>query len=77
MKSDLTLDDNSRVAVIGGGPSGSLFSYFALKMAKMIDKNIDITIFEPKAFTKDGPIGCNRYGELSQSIWSRHLQLKA
>ena len=69
MKSDFTLDDNSRVAVIGGGPSGSLFSYFALKMAKMVDKNIDITIFEPKAFTKDGPIGCNRCG----GVISEHL----
>jgi len=69
MKSDFILDDNAKIAVIGGGPSGSLFSYFALKMAKMVDKNIDVTIFEPKAFTKDGPIGCNRCG----GVISEHL----
>jgi flavin-dependent dehydrogenase len=69
MKSDSTLDDNAKVAVIGGGPSGSLFSIFALKMARMVDKKIDITIFEPKDFTRDGPIGCNRCG----GVISEHL----
>ncbi|MEE8552980.1 MAG: hypothetical protein V3S72_06740 [Desulfobacterales bacterium] len=69
MKSDFTLDDNAKVAVIGGGPSGSLFSFFALNMAKMIDKKIDVTIFEPKDFTRDGPIGCNRCA----GVISEHL----
>jgi flavin-dependent dehydrogenase len=69
MKSDFTLNDNSKIAVIGGGPSGTLFSFFALKMAKMIGKKLDITIFEPKAFTTDGPVGCNRCG----GVVSEHL----
>lgn len=69
MSSNYTLDDNSKIAVIGGGPSGSLFSIFALKKAKMIDKKIDVTIFEPKDFTKDGPSGCNRCG----GVISEHL----
>lgn len=69
MSYNYTLDDNSKIAVIGGGPSGSLFSIFALKMAKMIDKKIDVTIFEPKDFTKDGPAGCNRCG----GVISEHL----
>jgi flavin-dependent dehydrogenase len=69
MNSNYTLDDNAKIAVIGGGPSGSLFSIFALKMAKMIDKKIDVTIFEPKDFTRDGPIGCNRCG----GVISEHL----
>jgi flavin-dependent dehydrogenase len=69
MKSELTLGDNARVAVIGGGPSGSLFSIFALKMAKLVDRRIDVTIFEPKDFARDGPIGCNRCG----GVISEHL----
>lgn len=69
LNSDYTLNDNSKIAVIGGGPSGSFFSIFALKMAKMIDKKIDVTIFEPKNFTKDGPLGCNRCG----GVLSEHL----
>ena len=69
LSSDYTLKNNSKIAVIGGGPSGSLFSIFALKMAKMIDMKIDVTIFEPKDFTRDGPIGCNRCG----GVISEHL----
>ncbi len=69
MSSEQTLDDNAKIAVIGGGPSGSLFSIFALKMAKMIDKKITVTIFEPKDFTRDGPAGCNRCG----GVISEHL----
>ena len=51
-------------------------SFFALKMAKMIDRKLNITIFDPKAFTKDGPSVATGAGELSQSIWSRLLRLK-
>ncbi|RJQ49787.1 MAG: hypothetical protein C4538_01475 [Nitrospiraceae bacterium] len=69
MKSEYTLNDNARIAVIGGGPSGSLFSIFALKMAKMIDRKINITVFESKDFTRDGPVGCNRCG----GVISEHL----
>ena len=58
--SPYALDDGSRIAVIGGGPTGSFFSIFALKLAKMLDKNLNITIYDPKNFTKDGPAGCNK-----------------
>jgi flavin-dependent dehydrogenase len=69
LSSDYTLADNAKIAVIGGGPSGSFFSIFALKMAKMIDKKINVTIFDPKDFTKEGPAGCNRCG----GVISEHL----
>jgi len=32
-KAELTLKNGSKVAVIGGGPAGSFFSYFLLDMA--------------------------------------------
>jgi flavin-dependent dehydrogenase len=67
--SDFQLEDNAKIAVIGGGPSGTFFSIFALKMAKMLDKKIDLTIFEPKSFSKEGPAGCNRCG----GVISEHL----
>lgn len=62
------LDDGSKIAVIGGGPTGSFFSIFALKMARMIDKDLSVTIFEPKDFTKDGPGGCNRCGGIISEL---------
>jgi flavin-dependent dehydrogenase len=56
------LENGSRVAVIGGGPSGSLFSYFLLSMARQIDLKISVDIYEPRDFNIPGPLGCNMCG---------------
>lgn len=58
----LTLENGSRVAVIGGGPAGSFFSYFLLAMAERIGIRLHVDIFEPKDFTRTGPAGCNMCG---------------
>lgn len=58
----LPLEQNSRVAVIGGGPAGSFFSYFLLDMAKRIDLTLQVDIYEPKDFDAVGPAGCNHCG---------------
>lgn len=60
--SHLRLENGSRVAVIGGGPAGSFFSYFLLTMAQRLGKNITIDIYEPRDFDKPGPVGCNSCG---------------
>jgi flavin-dependent dehydrogenase len=59
MLRDLALKDGSKIAIIGGGPSGSFFSHFAKKFA--LEKGIDvsITIFDAKDFLQKGPAGCN------------------
>lgn len=59
---ELSLHDGSRVAVIGGGPAGSLFSYFLLQMAENVGLEIEINIFEPRHFTHRGAAGCNHCG---------------
>lgn len=53
------LQDGSRVAVIGGGPAGTFFSIFLLDMAKRVEKDIAVDIYEPRNFLKPGPSGCN------------------
>jgi flavin-dependent dehydrogenase len=58
----LELQDGARIAVIGGGPAGSFFSYFLLKMAASVDLAIDVDIYEPRQFTHCGPAGCNHCG---------------
>ncbi len=66
---DFTLRDGSRIAVIGGGPAGSFFSYFLLKMAQAIDLDIGVDIFEPRSFKYCGPAGCNHCGGIvSESL---------
>ncbi len=70
------LDDGSKIAVIGGGPTGSFFAYFTLKMAQMLGKELDVTIYEPKDFTKDGPGGCNRCGGIISELLVQMLAVE-
>lgn len=63
------LNDGSKIAVIGGGPAGSFFTYFALDFADRMDMDIKMDIYEPKDFTCAGPIGCNNCGGIvSESL---------
>jgi len=63
------LQNGSRIAVIGGGPAGSFFSYFALDFAERLGMNINIDIYEPKDFNCTGPKGCNNCGGIvSESL---------
>jgi flavin-dependent dehydrogenase len=55
----LKLNDGSRVAVMGGGPAGSFFSYFLLDMAERVGRQIQVDIYEPRDFNIPGPAGCN------------------
>ena len=60
--SSFTLEQGSHVAVIGGGPAGSFFSYFLLDMAERINLKINVDIYEQRDFDKPGPVGCNMCG---------------
>ena len=67
-----TLTDGSRIAVIGGGPAGSMFSYFLLNFAETIDLDLTVDIYEPRHFTHRGPAGCNHCGGIvSESLLQR------
>lgn len=68
-RADLTLANGSRVAVVGGGPAGSFFSFFLLKMAEAIDLDLEVDIYEPRSFSRCGPAGCNHCGGIvSESL---------
>jgi len=56
------LQDGSRIAVIGAGPAGSMFSYFFLTMAETIGLDVSVDMFEPRHFCHRGPAGCNHCG---------------
>jgi flavin-dependent dehydrogenase len=67
--SELQLDDGSRVAVVGGGPAGSFFTYFLLDMAGMLGKDIQVDIYEPRDYKCVGPRSCNMCGGIiSESL---------
>jgi flavin-dependent dehydrogenase len=65
----IELADGSRVAVIGGGPAGSFFSYYALEYARRFDLELSLDVFEAKDLTKIGAAGCNHCGGIvSESL---------
>ena len=66
------LADGSRIAVIGAGPAGSMFSYFFLSMAETIGLDVGVDIYEPRSFCHRGPAGCNHCGGIvSESLVQR------
>ena len=68
-KEGLALSDGGRVAVIGGGPAGTFFTYFLLSLAESVDLALSVDIYEPRRFDNPGPAGCNHCGGIvSESL---------
>jgi len=68
-QNDYELSDGSSIAVVGGGPAGSFFSYYALQFASRMDLDITLDIYEAKNFLKIGSGGCNHCGGIvSESL---------
>jgi hypothetical protein len=61
------------VAVIGGGPAGSFFSHFFLDMASMVDLDVKLDIYEPRDYSRPGPVGCNNCGGIISESLVQHL----
>jgi flavin-dependent dehydrogenase len=69
VNNDFELKSGSKVCVIGGGPSGSFFSYFFLELAERLGVDIELDIIELKNFLTLGPVGCNHCGGIiSESL---------
>jgi len=65
----LELNSGSHVAVIGGGPAGSFFSYLLLDMAQRVGIDLQVDIYEPRDYSLPGPVGCNMCGGvISESL---------
>ncbi len=65
----LKLDNGSQIAVVGGGPAGSFFSYFFLDLAERVGLDVNVDIYEQQDFSRCGPAGCNHCaGTLSESM---------
>jgi flavin-dependent dehydrogenase len=63
------LKDGSKVAVLGGGPAGSFFSYYLLDMARRAGLELEVDLYESRDFFKAAPQGCNMCGGIiSESL---------
>jgi len=69
----LRLEDGSRLAVVGSGPAGSLFAYFALEMAGRAGLAIEVDLFESRTFAQPGPQGCNMCGGIVSETLVQNL----
>jgi flavin-dependent dehydrogenase len=68
----MALQDGSRIAVVGAGPAGSMFSYFLLNMAETVALDVQVDLYEPRHFCHRGPAGCNHCGGVvSESLVQR------
>lgn len=70
----MPLKDGSRIAIIGGGPAGSLFAHFALRYAKEKGLNLHISIFDGKSFSTTGTKGCNMCAGVIARSFANHLR---
>jgi len=71
--SGLRLENGSRIAVIGGGPAGSFFSFFALQAAQRLGLQVQLDIFEPRKFSHRGPGNCNMCGGIISETLVQNL----
>lgn len=69
----LRLEDGSRVAVLGGGPAGSFFSYFLGEMAGRVGLDLAIDVYEARDFSRTAPHGCNMCGGIISESLVQHL----
>ncbi len=68
----LRLASGSRVAVVGGGPAGSFFGIFLLRIARRLGLDLGVEIFEAREFSQSGPVACNMCGGVvSESLLER------
>lgn len=68
----IPLRNGSKIAIIGGGPAGSFFANFALRLARKMGLEVSITIFETRNFTRAGRSACNMsVGVLAERLRER------
>lgn len=63
------LRDGANIVVIGGGPAGSFFTHFVLRLAKDHGRKVFVTVLDGRNFIQKGPVGCNMCaGVLSETL---------
>jgi len=69
----MALVSGSRVAVIGGGPAGAMFTHFLLDHAARDGRELEVHIYDAKDFAVEGPRGCNHCGGIISESLVQHL----
>jgi len=70
----LSLKDGSTIAIVGGGPAGCFFAYFAKQEAEKQGLSLEIILYDGKTFARSGPPGCNMCAGVVAASLVRRLQ---
>ena len=54
----LFISNGSEIAIVGGGPAGSLFAKFACEYASKHGIDVNVSIYNNRRFSEAGPKGC-------------------
>lgn len=68
------LQNGSKIAVIGGGPAGSFFAHFILKLAREAKISLNVEIYDRKTFLTHLPKDCNMCAGVIGSNLYRRLE---
>jgi len=72
----IRLAQNSRIAVVGAGPSGSLFSHYLLHLAQKSGLRLELVMYDRKDFRLLGPRGCNMCaGVVGNNLMARFAEM--
>lgn len=70
----MRLGDGSRVVIVGGGPAGSFSALHLQRYAVEAGLSLDITILEPRDFSRTGPGSCNKCAGILSTNLIRNLE---
>lgn len=73
-RDELRLRDGSHICVIGGGPAGTLFAHHILRYARVAGLRLHVSIYDGKAFSRTGIVGCNMSAGVIASSFARELR---
>lgn len=74
MRRDGRPDGGLRIAIIGGGPAGSVCALALLYYARRTDRDVEVVIFDRKSFVDFGPRGCNMCAGVISDTLVRNLE---
>lgn len=74
MRRDGRPDEGLRIAVIGGGPAGSVCALALLYYARRAERDVEVVIFDRKSFVDFGPRGCNMCAGVISDTLVRNLE---
>jgi flavin-dependent dehydrogenase len=70
----MRLVNGNRSIIVGGGPAGSFTALHLIRFAAEARLELEVTILEPRDFSRPGPDGCNKCAGILSSSFIQNLE---